>query len=50
MPGTFSALELRPDGDVALVRIKHAATKPTFKDIQVFLKKKTATSIITSYQ
>ena len=49
MPGSFSALELRPDGDVALVRIKHTSTKPSLKDIQVFLKKKTAPSLITSY-
>ena len=42
MPGTFPALELRPDGDVTLVRIKNTSTKPSLKDIQTFLKKKTA--------
>jgi DNA-directed RNA polymerase subunit M/transcription elongation factor TFIIS len=50
MSGTFSALELRQDGDVSLVRIKHASTKPTLKDIQVYLKKKTSPTLITSYQ
>ena len=48
MAGTFSALELKQDGDVSLVRVKHAA-KLSLKDIQVFLKKKTAPAILASY-
>jgi hypothetical protein len=49
MSGTFSALELKPDGDVSLVRVKHAAAKPTLKDIQTFLKKKVAPTILATY-
>jgi len=49
MAGTFSALELRQDGDVSLVKIKNTAAKPSLKDIQKFLKKKTAPSLLTSY-
>ena len=49
MTGTFSALELKQDGDVSLVRIKQSTTKPTLKDIQSYLKKKTLPSIITTY-
>ena len=49
MAGTFSALELKPDGDVSLARVKHAAAKPTLKDIQVFLKKKVAPTVLVSY-
>ena len=49
MAGTFSALELKPDGDVSLARVKHAAAKPTLKDIQTFLKKKVAPTVLVSY-
>jgi hypothetical protein len=49
MSGTFSALELKPDGDVSLVRVKHAAAKPTLKDIQTYLKKKVAPTILATY-
>ena len=49
MAGTFSALELKPDGDVSLARVKHAAAKPTLKDIQLFLKKKVAPTVLVSY-
>ena len=49
MAGTFSALELKPDGDVSLVRVKHTTAKPCLKDIQVFLKKKTAPTVLVSY-
>jgi hypothetical protein len=49
MAGTFSALELKPDGDVSLARVKHAAAKPTLKDIQIFLKKKIAPTVLVSY-
>jgi hypothetical protein len=49
MAGTFSALELKPDGDVSLARVKHTAAKPTLKDIQVFLKKKVAPTVLVSY-
>ena len=49
MAGIFSALELKPDGDVSLARVKHAAAKPTLKDIQVFLKKKVVPTVLVSY-
>lgn len=49
MAGTFSALELKPDGDVSLARVKHAAAKPTLKDIQLFLKKKITPTVLVSY-
>lgn len=49
MSTTFSALELRPDGDVAIVKIKAAAAKPVLKDIQAYLKKKTAPAVLTTY-
>lgn len=45
---SFSALELRPDGDVSLVKIK-ASGSPTLKDIQTYLKKKTAPAVLTTY-
>ena len=44
---SFSALELKQDGDVCQVKIK--SQKPTLKDIQTFLKKKTPPSVLTSY-
>jgi hypothetical protein len=40
MPPSFSALELKQDGDVTLVKIK-SSQKPSLKDIQSYLKKKT---------
>jgi hypothetical protein len=49
MSTTFPVLELRPDGDVMNVNIKSAAAKPTLKDIQTYLKKKTAPTVLTSY-
>lgn len=49
MSGTFSALELKQDGDVAHVKIKCSSQKPTLKDIQTHLKKKSSPSVITSY-
>jgi len=49
MASTFSALELKQDGDVAQVRIKQTAAKPSLKDIQVYLKKKTLPAVLTSY-
>lgn len=49
MPGTFPILELRQDGDVECKQIKQAAAKPTLKDIQTYLKKKTVPAILTSY-
>ena len=49
MTSTFWALELKPDGDVSLVKIKAAAQKPTLKDIQTYLKKKTAPAVLTTY-
>jgi len=49
MAGTFSALELKPDGDVTLVRIKHTTAKPVLKDFQTFLKKKTPPTVLVSY-
>jgi uncharacterized protein with PIN domain len=49
MAGTYSALELKPDGDVSLVRIKHSAAKPSLNDIQSFLKKKVAPTLLVSY-
>jgi DNA-directed RNA polymerase subunit M/transcription elongation factor TFIIS len=49
MTATFSALELRPDGDVAIVKIKSATSKPVLKDIQTYLKKKTPPSVLTTY-
>lgn len=48
MSGTFSALELKQDGDVCLVKVKSSA-KPTLKDIQVFLKKKTLPAVLVTY-
>lgn len=49
MPTTFPALELKQDGDVGLARIKQAAAKPTLKDIQTHMKKKTAPAVLTTY-
>jgi DNA-directed RNA polymerase subunit M/transcription elongation factor TFIIS len=49
MPGTFSILELRQDGDVECKQIKQLGAKPVLKDIQTYLKKKTAPAILTSY-
>jgi hypothetical protein len=49
MAGTFSALELKLDGDVSLVRVKHTTAKPSLKDFQTFLKKKTPPSILATY-
>ena len=48
MSASFSALELKQDGDVSLVKIK-SSQKPTLKDIQSFLKKKSAPAVLTSY-
>lgn len=48
MPPSFSALELKQDGDVTIVKIK-CSQKPTLKDIQSHLKKKTAPAVLTSY-
>ena len=50
MPSTFPALELRQDGDVGIVKIKSANNlKPVLKDIQSYLKKKTAPAILATY-
>ena len=49
MSGTFPALELRQDGDVSYVKVNCSSQKPTLKDIQKFLKKKTPPSVITTY-
>lgn len=48
MSGTFSALELKQDGDLTLVKVK-SSQKPTLKDIQTFLKKKSAPAVIATY-
>lgn len=48
MPPSFSALELKQDGDVTIVKIK-CSQKPTLKDIQSHLKKKSAPAVLTSY-
>lgn len=49
MPGTFPILELKQDGDVGFVRVKQAGAKPTVKDLQLYLKKRVAPALITSY-
>jgi hypothetical protein len=49
MSGTFPALELKPDGDVSFVKVNCSSQKPTLKDIQKFLKKKSPPAVITSY-
>jgi hypothetical protein len=49
MAGVFSALELKQDGDVSLVQVKHATAKPTLKDLQKFLKKKMPPTLLISY-
>lgn len=49
MPGTIHALHLKQDGDVEAVKIKQASDKPSLKDIQTFLKKKTTPALIVSY-
>ena len=46
---SFPVLELRPDGDVQVARIKCGSTRPVLKDIQVHLKKKTAPTVLTTY-
>ena len=48
MVGTFSALELKQDGDLTLVKVK-SSQKPTLKDIQTFLKKKSPPVVIATY-
>jgi len=45
---TFSALELKQDGDVTLVKIKYSS-KPSLKDFQTYLKKKTLPAVLVSY-
>jgi hypothetical protein len=45
---SFSALELKQDGDLTLVKVK-SSQKPALKDIQSFLKKKTAPTVIATY-
>ena len=49
MSGTFQALELKQDGDVSFVKLNCSSQKPTLKDIQKFLKKKSPPAVITSY-
>lgn len=49
MPGTFPILELKQDGDVGFVRVKQAGAKPALKDLQLYLKKRAAPALITSY-
>ena len=49
MASTYSALELRQDGDLALVKIKAASAKPALKDIQTFLKKKATPAVLATY-
>jgi len=49
MPGTFHALHLKQDGDVDSVKVKQSGDRPSLKDIQVFLKKKVAPSLVVSY-
>jgi hypothetical protein len=46
---SFSALELKQDGDVALVNVKCSGTKPTLKHIQTFLKKKVLPTLLVTY-
>jgi hypothetical protein len=46
---SFPALELRQDGDIQVVKVKHSASKPTLKDLQGFFKKKTDPTLLTSY-
>lgn len=45
---TFSALELRQDGDVGVIKIKTGA-KLSLKDLEKSLKKKTPPALLTSY-
>ena len=49
MPTTFPVLELRPDGNVMNTLVKSSGEKPTLKDIQTHLKKKTAPTVLTTY-
>jgi hypothetical protein len=49
MPGTITGLELRRDGDVGSINMKQAGAKPVLKDVQTFMKKKTAPAVITTY-
>jgi hypothetical protein len=49
MAGVFSALELKQDGDVSHIQVKHAGAKPTLKDIQKSLKKKMPPTLLSSY-
>ena len=49
MPGTIPVLELKQDGDVESVRIKCAGAKAVLKDLQTYLKKKTAIALLTTY-
>jgi hypothetical protein len=49
MPGTFPILELRQDGDVGLALVKQAGAKPVLKDLQSYMKKKTAPALLTTY-
>lgn len=49
MPGTFPALELKQDGDVSLAKMKQSGAKPTLKDIQTHLKKRTLPAVLTTY-
>ena len=49
MPGTFPVLELKQNGEVEYVKVKQSGTKPTLKDIQLYLKKKSLPTLITSY-
>jgi len=49
MPSTFPILELKQDGDVAFTRVKAVGAKPVLKDMQMYLKKKTPPTLLTSY-
>jgi DNA-directed RNA polymerase subunit M/transcription elongation factor TFIIS len=49
MPGTIPILELKPDGDVALSKVKYIGAKPVLKDLQTYTKKKSAPTLLTSY-
>ena len=46
---SFPALELKQDGDVALVKIKYTGNKVSLKNVQTFLKKKATPTVLVTY-
>ena len=49
MPGQVPILELLQHGDVSVNKLKYTGQKPVLKDLQTYLKKKTAPTLLVAY-